>query len=195
MGYKDEMLNKLIMFLAGIVVISIVVRGVVDSGFFVPKVYKGKGYIFDIPEGWKKSEELSGVTRSEDGQTETETVVYLAPENNVLTGVPVAMISVVAITSPRAIWIEDEFGEILRYIQGSGYRILDTGARKVDTAYARWVLFIDRTDTWMTLEYYFVPESGVLHKMVYSAYADSFKKYVRNFEKVRKSFKFFFSLF
>ncbi len=195
MGYRDDMFNNLVKMLVGIVVFAVLVRTTVNSGLFTPKVYKGRGYVFDIPKGWIESKELSGVTKSEDGKTETDTITYVTPEKDPITDLPVAMISVITIKSPQAIWIEDEFGNILNYIRRAGYRILDTGEGKMDTANARWVLFIDRESTFMTLEYYFVPDSGILHKMVYSVHADKFKKYVRTFEDVRKSFRFVFSLF
>lgn len=182
--------QRITQFLIFFVLAIVIFKNLSGSGFFESKNYKAKGFQVRIPETWTRVPKQKGVEypRGTD-------FVQLVPEGTDLkAGKPKAIISLLSKRLEAPIWIEDEFPNILQSLGESGYDVKDKGEIKLDDKISNWVVYYDRKNDLLVLEFYVVTDNGTFIKMQYSADPENFKIYRPYFEQLRESFKFRFSI-
>lgn len=188
MSQPSENIAKfLVLFVIGVFVI----KSASNAGFFEAKSHKGRGYYVKIPEGWIKAKKQKDALYPEG----VEAVTFVPKGTDTEAGPPEIYISIFAKKLTTPIWIEDEFPDILRSIEGAGFKVMDKGEIKLDGKISKWVVYHDRKAPALTLEFYMVTDNNMFYKMQYSAEPDQFNRHRRSFEELKDSFRFRFSLY
>lgn len=188
MSQPSERISKfLILFIIGV----IIVKNISGTGIFESKNYKGKGYFVRIPEDWSKVKKRKGTIRSQG----TDIVQFVPTGTNLEDERPDAMISIFSKKLTTPIWIEDEFPDIVHSLREAGFEIKDKGEIKLDDKISSWVVYYDRVNSLLILEFYIVSDNNMFFKMQYSADPDKFQQNRNAFEELKDSFKFRFSFY
>ena len=188
MSQPSERIAKyLIMFVIGVFII----KGVSGSSFFESKIHKGRGYSVSIPEGWKKVKKKKGVVYPRG----VEIVLFVPKGTNTEEESPDIFISIYSKKLTTPIWIEDEFPDIVHSLREAGFEIKDKGEIKLDDKISSWVVYYDRVNSLLILEFYIVSDNNMFFKMQYSADPDKFQQNRNAFEELKDSFKFRFSFY
>jgi hypothetical protein len=188
MKQPSERISRfLFLFIIGV----IIVKSFSGSVFFEPKNHKGRGFFVRIPEGWTQVKKKKGEVYPQG----TDFVRFVPRGIDPDVVKPEATISIYTKKLTTPIWIEDEFPDIVASLRGSGFDVRDKGEIKVDDKISYWVVYYDRTNNLLNLEFYIVSDNNNFFKMQYSAVPDKFQHYRRSFEELKNSFKFRFSLY
>ena len=188
MAQPSEKITKaLFFFILGVFII----KNLSGSGIFESKNYKGKGYFVRIPEGWSKVKKKKGVVYPQG----VDLVQFVPKGTNLELERPDASIFIYSKKLTTPIWIEDEFPDIVRSLREAGFEIKDKGEIKVDDKISAWVVYYDRANSLLNLEFYIVSDNNMFFKMQYSADPDKFQQNRNSFEELKNSFKFRFSLY
>lgn len=188
MAQPSEKITKLLIFF---IVGVFIVKSLTGSGIFESKNHKGKGYFVRIPEGWSKVKKEKGVVYPQG----VDFVQFLPKGINLEIERPDASISIYSKKLTTPIWIEDEFPDIVNSLRETGFDVRDQGEIKVDGKISRWVVYFDRPNYLLNLEFYIVSDNNMFFKIQYSADADKFQQSRHSFEELKNSFKFKFSLY
>jgi len=184
---SKKIINYLIIFIFGV----FLVKTLGGSGFFVSKVHKGKGYSVRIPEGWKKVKEKKSVVYPLG--VEVVTFVPSATDLDFQEMDVFIFIYSKKLTTPT--WIEDEFPGILESLSKAGFKVMDKGEIKLDNVISKWVVYHDKKKPAVVLEFYQVTDNSMFYKIQYSTHPDKFNVFRPDFEELKDSFKFRFSLY
>ncbi|MCH7516529.1 MAG: hypothetical protein IIB08_05325 [Bacteroidetes bacterium] len=184
---SDHIVKYLIIFVIGVILI----KTTSGSGIFVSKIHKGKGYSVQIPKGWKKVKENKGIIYPKD----VELVTFVPKSIDLKIQEPDVFISIFTKKLSTPIWIEDEFPDILQSLREAGFDVKDKGEIKLDNVISKWVVYHEKKIPALVLEFYMVTDASIFYKMQYSAHPDKFNVARADFEELKNSFKFRFSLF
>lgn len=177
----------LILFIFGVFII----KSLSGSVFFESKNYKGKGYFVRIPEGWSKVKKKKGVVYPQG----VDLVQFVPKGINLELERPEVSISIHSKKLATPIWIEDEFPDIVLSLREAGFEIKDDGEIKIDNRVSSWVVYYDRENSLLNLEFYIVSNNNIFFKIQYSADPEQFQKNRNSFEELKNSFRFRFSLY
>lgn len=140
-------------------------------------VYRGPWYTVAVPKGWTT-------------KTETDTVYFTTPDQNVLTGMPEATFSIYSYRSKGALFIENLFPDVLGTLIESQASILKKGEIKVDNQISKWVLYETQYPPLMTLSFFIVDDFNRLTRIQFMTHPNDFTKYRPAFEAFKDSLKF-----
>lgn len=161
---------------------NFVFKGTLSSS---TKSFKGFGISCVIPQGWEKSDQKIDLV-------DTRGVVFVTKEKNSETQMPKGIISIIGVKPQQAIWVEDEFPNFVSQIEQSGAEILDKGEIKVDDEISKWVVFYEKEQDILNIEFYVNNESGIFYRITYSAEYETFNLRRPEFETLKDSIKFSF---
>jgi len=184
---SSKLTKILFLFIVGVFII----KSANNAGFFEAKNYKGKGYYVDIPVGWKKVKKQKGAVYPEG----VAVVMFVPKGTDLKKGEPDAYISIFTKKLTSAVWIEDEFPNILASVRSSGYQIMDKGDIKIGGEISKWMVYRDEKTPALVLEFYIITDANVFYKIQYSAHPDKFNELRKSFEELKESFKFKFILY
>ena len=187
----DKTSTKLTKALIVFVIAVVFIKNATTSGIFESTSHKGRGYYVKIPEGWTKVKKRKDIVYPEG----VDMTMFVPKEVNLKYEDPDVYISIFSKKLSTPIWIEDEFPEILRSIEGAKHRIMDKGEIKIDEKISKWVVYHDKKTPALILEFYMVTDNSVFFKIQYSAPPEKFNQMRRFFEELKNSFKFRFSLY
>lgn len=184
---SDKLFGALVKF----VVIVVVIRFVVFGGLFDSGVYKGEGYSFMPPAGWKKIKEKKNMRAMMDSKEKPDVVTFVTPETVVEEGIelPAAAISVLVVKLSAPTWMEDEFPSLVKELARAGYKIIDKGQIEISAQVFHWVFYQDPQTYWVNLEFYMVNDVNKLFKVQFTSSPEAFKTYRPDFEKSRDTIK------
>lgn len=187
----EPMSVKLTKVLIGFILVILVIKNATCTGLFEATSHKGKGYRVAIPEGWKRVKKQKDVVYPEG----VNVVMFIPKSVDLEDGPPDVYISIFTKKLTTPIWIEDEFPGILKSIFDAGNKIMDKGQIKIDQVISEWVVYHDKKEPALVLEFYMVTENSTFYKIQYSAHPDKFNVERRNFEVLKDSFVFKYSLY
>lgn len=165
------------------------------SEYFVRKpLYKGQGFVFEIPEGWVKGENIKRefISFSDDPG---KVVTFYSPTLDPKTELPEASISVFSQKFEQALWIEDSIPDIVHWIKDHNNTILGQGKINVEYSIGFSVNYRDNWTKVVYLDLYLASDSKTFVVISYATKEDKFLKYIKDFEKVRNSLEFRFGIF
>jgi hypothetical protein len=181
--------DKLKTFLVLLFVFVFLLNAGKKSGWFEPKLIDGNGYKMDFPVGWIRNTEETKDIRMEGSLYETQIITYDSPQKDPKTGEPEARLQMYARKLESAMWIEDEWVDIVSSIRKARFIILDKGEIKLDGEISKWLVFHDQKRTALILEFYFVTDSNVFYKIRYVGTPKGFSKHRPDFEEAKSTFK------
>lgn len=172
-----------------VVLATVIIKSLMMTGIFRSTTFNGDGFKVSIPSGWEMSKERSREKKYE----ETKITTFVTQEKD-SDDIPQAVITLLSKKLEQAIWIEDEFPNIVQAIRVK-YKVIDKGEIKLDNQLTKWVFYEDKKNNLLNLDFYLVTEASKFYKIQFSAFKEHFKKHRPAFEELRESFKLDFSLF
>ena len=173
------------------VVAVLVIKNATSSGIFEATAHKGKGFYVKIPEKWKRVKKRKDVVYPEG----VEVVMFVPKGVDVEREIPDVYITIFEKKLSTPIWIEDEIPGIRAGIVQAGHQILDMGQIKLDEVISEWVVYHDKKTPALVLDFYMVTDNSTYYKIQYAAPPEEFNRVRKDFEELKDSFKFRFSLF
>ena len=157
--------------------------------------YQGEDFVVVVPVGWEQRKELGGKFKEQGSYEKTELVTFIHEGIDLEVQDPPAKISITSRKLPHAVWIDDEWGDIIRSIRMAGMRVMDQGEIKIGGVISKWVVFHNKKMKTLHLEFYMITEKNMFYKLEYVTEDDKFGKYRPDFEFLKNSWEFKFSLF
>jgi len=182
-----EIIRKRLMWF---IIILVFVKYASTLESFHSRKYKEKGYEVLVPAGWKHSKKHSAKIKSENSYQETIVAVFVPVGHEKRKAEELdAKISIFSTKLANAMWIEDEWSDIIMSIRRAGMHVIDKGEIKVDTEVSHWVFFHDKQAEILTIEFYIITENNMFFKIQYSTQDMKFNDYRPGFEEFKGNFK------
>jgi len=145
--------------------------------FMDQSVHKTKWYQVDVPEGWSK-------------KVDGEETAFIAPDENILTGMPDAVFSVYGEKSTGSLFLGEVIMEVIQQYQKMDGKIINRGEIKIDDLVAKWILFRNEDPDLMVMTFFIVDDFNRLIRIQFTTGANDFNKFRPIFEKFKESLKF-----
>lgn len=182
---RDDNFSNSLRMIFIILGVAFVLKWAFSVGIFSTDNMNGPGYKMISPPGWERvpKEEFAHLVNAD-----TTIVSYVTPDKDVLTGKPHGKITAFAIRMPRAMWLEDEWPEILGQIYRSGAKVAQKGEIKVNEHIFNWVLTDDAKNDVITLRFFTFSDAQMQYILSFTSNAKYFNVYRPVFEQVKDSF-------
>lgn len=140
-------------------------------------VFRGPWYTVAVPQGWER-------------KIEEDTVSFIAPDENIMTGMPEAVFSIYTKKSSGALFLETLMEEVMTALSQMNGRLLDQGEIMIDGQVSKWVLFLNEEPQIMMLSFYIVDDFNRLTRIQFVTTPRDFKKHRQEFERFKESLRF-----
>ncbi len=158
-------------------VIAMVILKFIIGHFMDQSVHRTKWYKVDVPPGW---------TKKVDG----EETVFIAPDENIMTGLPDAVFSIYGEKSEGSLFLPDILGEVMQEYMRMDGQILNRGEIKIDGLVSKWILYRNNDPDLMVMTFFIVDDFNRLIRIQFTTASSDFSKYRPVFEKFKDSIEF-----
>jgi len=156
--------------------------------------YRGKRFSMDFPAGWDRTDEDYDTIMYSSEVGSPEIVAFSTPVAKP-TDRPEATISATALKLESALWIEDQFIDIIKALHKSGFKIIDKGEVRIEGQLAKWVFVEAPRRKMVVIEFYMIDDGNIFYKIQYSATPRGFSKFRKIFEQSKSTFRFKMAIF